>query len=297
MNFVWAWTAMNSQSVSLVGDAHPTCAMSVSPPQAQVVEALAAIRSQWQGTPRVAIVLGTGLGRLAEQIEAEAAIPYAKIPHFPRSTALAHAGRLVCGRLEGVPLVAMQGRSHLYEGYTSEQIALPIRVMAALGAGVLIASNASGGMNPRYRGGDVMVLEDHINLMGSRPSLFHATTERVTAAIYDPELIEAAMEVARRKNFVAHQGVYVAVSGPNYETRAEYRMFHKLGGDCVGMSTVPEALVAYDSGMRVLALSIITNVATPDAPQVVDAQEVVNEAMHSEPHVREIVRQVVRRVG
>jgi purine-nucleoside phosphorylase len=260
-----------------------------------VTEALTAIRSQWQVTPRVAIVLGTGLGRLAEQIEAEVAIPYANIPHFPRSTALAHAGRLVCGHLEGVPLVAMQGRSHLYEGYTSEQIALPIRVMAAMGAELLIASNASGGMNPRYRGGDVMALEDHINLMGSQPSLLNPAAERVTATIYDAELIASALEVARLQNFVAHQGVYVAVSGPNYETRAEYRMFHKIGGDCVGMSTVPEAIVAHDSGMRVLALSIITNVATPDAPQVVDAQEVVNEAMHSEPHVREIVRQIVRR--
>lgn len=269
---------------------------------AHVAEALAAIRARCQVRPRVAIVLGTGLGRLAEQIESPLAIPYADIPHFPRSTALAHAGRLVCGTLEGFPLVAMQGRCHLYEGYTSEQIALPIRVMAAMGAGLFIASNASGGMNPRYRGGDVMVLEDHINLMNSRPCLRQLSSvleasPRMTATIYDRELIAAALHVARQKNFAAHQGVYVAVSGPNYETRAEYRLFRKIGGDCVGMSTVPEALVAYESGMRVMALSIITNVATPDAPQIVDSQDVVDEAMHSEPYVREIVREVIRRFG
>ena len=262
--------------------------------QCAIGEALAAIRSRWPTVPRVALVLGTGLGRLAEQIATDVAIPYANIPHFPRSTALAHAGRLVCGYLEGVPLVAMQGRCHLYEGYTSNDIALPIRTMAAMGARLLIASNASGGINPQYQAGDVMVLDDHINLMGSRPKLSQRIMDRTTAAIYDQELIAAALAVSRQKNFTAHRGVYVAVSGPNYETRAEYRLFRKIGGDCVGMSTVPEALAAYDCGLRVMALSIVTNVARPDAPQVVDAQEVVDEATHSEPHVREIVRHIIR---
>ena len=267
--------------------------------QQSVDEAVAAIRQQWQGSAQVAMILGTGLGSLAEHIAAEATIPYREIPGFPHSTALSHKSMLVCGTLEGVPVVTMQGRCHLYEGYPAEQLALPVRVMNALGAQLLIVSNASGGMNPRYAAGDIMVLDDHINLMWTTPTL--SSTRQcsslgrgVTARPYDQALIEVAMRVARREQFVAHRGVYVSVTGPTYETRAEYRLFARIGGDVVGMSTVPETTAAQQCGMRTLALSLVTNVAKPDAPDVVDAEDVVEVANAVAPRMLQIVKEVLK---
>jgi purine-nucleoside phosphorylase len=260
----------------------------------QIQDSVAAIRKVWNGKPHAGIILGTGLGKLAREIEAEATISYADIPHFPRSTAISHAGMLVCGRLAGVPVVAMEGRVHSYEGYSYQQITFPVRVMKFLGADLLIVSNACGGMNPQYRVGDVMVIDDHINLMNGNP-LIGINDDRLgprfpdMAQAYTPELVDRALEVARRENFVAHRGVFVAVSGPNLETRAEYRFLRTIGADCVGMSTVPECLVAVHSGMRVLGLSAITDMCFPDSLKPVEIPEILHAAGIAEPKLRKIV--------
>ena len=262
-------------------------------------DALAAVRARWSGKPEVAIILGTGLGDLADEIDAEAIIPYREIPHLPHSTALAHKGNLICGRLDGVPVVVMQGRCHLYEGYDVERATLAVRVMHGLGARAMIVSNAAGGVNPRFVVGDVMLIEDHIQLMFLRglANFLPGQTDRMprdSARLYDPELIELGLKIAREKGFICQRGVYVAVTGPSYETRAEYRMFRKMG-DCVGMSTVPEVLVAAECGMRVFGISTVTNIARPDAPapDEIDAEHVVQVAQHVQPKVRALVRGVI----
>lgn len=256
---------------------------------------------QWSVRPRVAIVLGTGLGDLANHIAADFVLPYDHLESFPRSTAVGHAGQFVCGHLAGVPVIAMRGRCHLYEGYSYEQVTHPVRVMRELGASMLIVSNASGGLNPLFKSGDLMAIEGHVNLMGVRGRGPTATIDqpiggRANDSPYDSHLIDCVQAIARRENIVCQRGVYVAVSGPNYETRAEYRFFRKIG-DAVGMSTVPETLTAAACGMAVLALSTITNVAKPDAPQFVDADDVVDIAEHAEPQLRKIVIGVLERVA
>jgi purine-nucleoside phosphorylase len=261
---------------------------------AQIEEAVGAIRRQWDGKPRVGIILGTGLGGLAEHIDTQATLEYQAIPHFPRSTAVSHAGQLVCGQLEGVTVVAMEGRFHSYEGYSHRQITFPVRVMKALGADLLIVSNACGGMNPQYAQGDIMVIEDHINLMNGNP-LVGVNGDSLGPrfpdmyAPYDQELIDEALEIARRENFAAHKGVYVAVTGPNLETRAEYRYLRAIGADVVGMSTVPEVIVAVHAGLRVLGLSIITDMCLPDALKPADIDEILATAAKAEPNLRQIV--------
>lgn len=259
------------------------------------------IRRQWSTRPRVAIVLGTGLGDLATHIAADLVLPYRQLESFPLSTAVGHAGQFVCGHLARVPVIAMRGRCHLYEGYSHDQVTHPIRVMRELGATTLIISNASGGINTQFKSGDLMAIESHINLMGARgiarlPAVAQPVGSRTNASPYDPNLIDRAQTIARREDIVCHRGVYVAVSGPNYETRAEYRFFRMIG-DAVGMSTVPEALTAAASGMSVLALSTITNVAKPDAPQFVDADDVVDIAEHAEPRLRKIVIGVLQKLA
>ena len=269
---------------------------------AEIQEAVEAVRRQWTGKPAVGIILGTGLGGLATQIDREATFEYESLPHFPRSTAVGHAGQLVCGRLAGVPIVAMDGRFHAYEGYSQRQLTFPVRVMRALGADLLIASNASGGMNPRYGRGDIMVIEDHINLMNGNP-LIGVNDDTLgprfpdMVAPYDAKLIDTALEIARRENFVAHKGVYVAVTGPNLETRAEYRFLRLIGADAVGMSTVPEVLVAVHAGMRVLGLSIITDLCLPDALAPVNIEEILATAAEAEPKLRKIVLGVLAAEG
>jgi purine-nucleoside phosphorylase len=266
----------------------------------QIQEAVAAIRKKWAKQAHAGIILGTGLGSVAREIETEATIPYGEIPHFPRSTAISHAGVLVCGSLSGLPVVAMEGRVHSYEGYTHEQLTFPVRVMKFLGADLLIVSNACGGMNPQYKVGDVMVIDDHINLLNGNP-LIGINDDRLgprfpdMSACYTPELVDRALEVARRQNFVAHRGVFVAVSGPNLETRAEYRFLRTIGADCVGMSTVPECIAAVHGGMRVLGLSAITDVCFPDSLKPVDIKEILHAASICEPKLRKIVLGVLAR--
>ncbi|NQU20142.1 MAG: purine-nucleoside phosphorylase [Candidatus Nealsonbacteria bacterium] len=264
----------------------------------QIAQAVDAIRQSVSSPPRVGIILGTGLGGLAEEIEAESVIGYGKIPHFPESTSVGHAGQLVCGTLEGVPVVAMEGRFHAYEGYSHRQITFPVRVMQALGAELLIVSNACGGLNPQYAAGDVMAIEDHINLMGDNP-LIGVNDDTLgprfpdMCAPYDPVLIERALEIARQANFAAHRGVYVAVTGPNLETRAEYRFLRTIGADVVGMSTVPEVIVAVHAGMRVLGLSIVTDMCLADALEPADINRILATAAEAEPKLRKIVRGVL----
>ena len=261
---------------------------------AEIQQAAEVIRRHWSGSPRVGIILGTGLGSVAENIQSKTTLDYEAIPHFPRSTAISHTGQLVCGELQGVSVLAMEGRFHAYEGYSHRQITFPVRVMKALGAELLIVSNACGAMNPQYALGDVMVIEDHINLMNDNP-LIGINDERLgprfpdMIAPYDPVLIDRALEIARREDFVAHKGVYVAVTGPNLETRAEYRFLRTIGADVVGMSTVPEVLVAVHSGMKVLGLSLVTDMCLPDALKPADIDKILATAAASEPKLRKLV--------
>jgi len=260
----------------------------------KIETAAAVIRQQWDKEPHAGIILGTGLGNLVEQIEVEAAIEYGSIPHFVNSTAISHRGRLVCGMLQHVPVMAMEGRCHMYEGYSLKEITLPVRVMKACGAELLIASNASGGMNPYFRAGDIMVIEDHINLMGDNP-LIGINDDRLgdrfpdMSEPYDLGLVDQVMDVARRENIVAHKGVFVAVAGPNLETRAEYRFLRTIGADAVGMSTVPEVIVAAHSRMRVMGLSIITDMCLPDALQPASVEEIIAVANGAQPRLSSLV--------
>ena len=256
------------------------------------------VRQGWGRSPQAAIILGSGLGDLARSIHAEAEFAYDEIPGFPQSTALGHAGKLICGELEGVPLLAFRGRFHLYEGYTAEQAALPVRLAKKLGAELLIVSNAAGAVNPTYRTGDLMVIEDQINFMFANP-LIGENDEMLgprfpdMSAPYDSELIDLAGTVARRECFRLHQGVYLALLGPTYETRAEYRMARILGADVVGMSTIPETLAAVHAGMRVLGISTVTNLASPDSPSSTCGHEVISVASGVSLHLEQIVRSAV----
>jgi purine-nucleoside phosphorylase len=265
----------------------------------QVEAAAAVIRQAWPETPHAGIILGTGLGGLVDQIEVAAALDYDAVPHFPKSTAVSHRGRLVLGRLEGVHVLAMEGRFHQYEGYALKQITLPVRVMKRLGAKLLIVSQAVGGMNPYYRLGDVMIIDDHINLMGDNP-LVGVNDDRLGPRFpdmsrpYDPELIDKALEIARQQNFVAHRGVTVAVTGPNLETRAEYRFLRKIGADVVGMSTVPEALVAVHCGLRTFGLSVVTDMCFPDALEPANVEKIIATANAAEPKLRALVCGVLK---
>jgi purine-nucleoside phosphorylase len=260
----------------------------------KVQEAAGFIRAAWKGTPHAGVILGTGLGSLVKHIEEEASLEYEAVPHFPRSTAIGHRGRLVFGKLAGLPVMAMEGRFHMYEGYALEQITLPVRVMKALGARLLVVSNACGGMNPYYRCGDIMLIDDHINLLGANP-LMGVNDDRLGPRFpdmcepYSQELIERALEIARRENIVAHRGVFVAVSGPNLETRAEYRFLRMIGADVVGMSTVPEVIVAVHAGLKVVGFSIVTDMCLPDALEPADVAKIIATANAAEPKLTKLV--------
>ena len=264
----------------------------------QIQETRQAIQSRWKGKPRVGIILGTGLGGLAEEIQAEASFPYAELPHFPVSSVQSHAGRLVCGNLSGKAVMAMEGRIHAYEGYSLKQITFPVRVMKALGCEVLIVTNAAGGMNPQYAKGDLMIIEDHINLMGDNP-LIGKNDDRLGIRFpdmchpYDPQLIATAQKVALEERVPAQKGVFVAVTGPNLETRAEYRFLRGIGADAVGMSTVPEAIVAVHAGLRTLGISIITDMCLPDALEPVSLPEIIATANAAEKKLRVLVKRVL----
>jgi purine-nucleoside phosphorylase len=260
----------------------------------QVAAAVGAIRGAWPARPHVGMILGTGLGALTNQIEVQARLSYETIPCFPRATALGHRGQLVCGTLCGLSVMAMDGRFHAYEGYSPAQVTFPLRVMSALGIELVIISNACGGLNPRFRSGDIMLIEDHIDFARGNPLTGphdensgprHPDMSRA----YDAGLIERALALARLLNLPAQRGVYVGVTGPNYETRAEYRFFRSIGGDSVGMSTVGEVIVAAQCGLRVLALSVVTNVYSPDQLQPTSGQQVLAVAAAAEPKLRAIV--------
>ena len=260
----------------------------------KINESVAFIRKQWTETAKVGIVLGTGLGPLVEKIDIQASIDYGDIPNFPKSTALSHKGRLVCGTLNGLPVVAMEGRLQMYEGYPLKEITLPIRVMKELGADLLVCSNAVGGLNPYYRKGDIMVIDDQINLMGDNP-LIGINDDRLGPRFpdmcepYSSELIERALRIARANDIVAHKGVLVAVAGPNLETRAEYRFLRTIGADVVGMSTIPEVIVAVHAGMRVVGFSVVTDLCFPDALEPADVNEIVRVANETEPKLSALV--------
>lgn len=267
-------------------------------PQAAVRAAADVVAERLGREARIGLILGTGLGRLADEIEASATLAYGEIPGFPLSTVESHEGRLIAGTLRGVPVLAMQGRFHLYEGYTAQQVTMPVRVMAALGVESLLISNAAGGMNPLYRRGDLMLLTDHINLQGANP----LTGPNVDAwgprfpdmsEPYDRGLRDAAEAAALAAGIRLQQGVYVAVVGPNLETRAEYRFLRAIGADVVGMSTVPEVIVARHMGLRCLALSVVTDECFPDALEPVSIADVLAAAAEAEPRLTQLVGDVV----
>ena len=268
----------------------------------KITDAVSFITGRWAHKPKAAIILGSGLGAAAAALTDTVTIPYDEIPHFARSTAHGHAGQLVCGLLEGVPVVVMEGRMHAYEGYPLAQITFPVRVLKRLGADLLIVTNACGGLNPQFRTGDLMVIDDHINLMNDNP-LIGINDDRLgprfpdMSAPYTPHLIDAALAVARRENFAAHRGVYVAVTGPNLETRAEYRFLRTIGADVVGMSTVPEVIVAVHAGMKVLGISVITDMCLPDALEVATVEAILAVARSAEPKLRAIITSTVRAIG
>jgi purine-nucleoside phosphorylase len=259
----------------------------------RIEDAASVVRGRCAVRPEVAVILGTGLGGLVRELEIEAEIPYGELPGFPLSTVEGHAGRL---------LAAMQGRFHWYEGYDLHQVTFPVRVLRALGAGTLVVSNACGGMHPLWAPGDLVLLSDHINLLGDNP-LVGSNDDRLgprfpdMSAPYDPGLRDLARRLALELGIVLREGVYVAVAGPNLETRAEYRMLRGLGADVVGMSTVPEVIVAVHQGMRVLGLSIITDQCLPDALEPADISRIIATAGRAEPQLTRLVTAVVERLA
>jgi purine-nucleoside phosphorylase len=263
-----------------------------------IEEATEFIRGKAELAPEIGIILGTGLGSLADEINVEEKISYQDIPHFPVSTVESHAGRLIFGHLGGKNLVAMQGRFHYYEGYDMHQVTFPVRVMKALGVGTLVVSNACGGLNPLFESGDIMVITDHINLLGSNP-LFGPNDDSLgprfpdMCRCYDPELIRLAENVALNTGLKLQKGVYVAVAGPNLETAAEYRFLRSIGADVVGMSTVPEVIVARHQGMRVLGFSLVTDMGLPDALEPMNMAKILATAARSEPLLKRIMGRVV----
>ena len=266
------------------------------------IEAAAGIvRQVFAEPPSVAVILGTGLGRLARAIDVQASMSYTEIPGFPLSTTESHAGRLLFGTLGGKTVVAMQGRLHLYEGYTARQVSFPVRVMRALGAKTLVVSNACGGMNPLWNPGEIMLIADHINLLADNPLIGPNDDELGPrfpdmSNAYDSGLREVARAVAIDERIVLREGVYAAVAGPNLETRAEYRFLRTIGADVVGMSTVPEVIVAVHGGMRVLGLSIITDSCLPDALEPATVEQIISVASAAEPALATLVSGVVERL-
>ena len=259
------------------------------------------VRARWNHAPEVAVILGTGLGALADAIEQPTIIEYPEIPDFPVSTVESHAGCLLCGTLGGKRVVAMQGRFHRYEGYSLQQVTFPVRVLRELGATTLIVSNACGTVRGDWHPGDLMLIADHINLLGDNP-LVGPNDDRLGPRFpdmshpYDETLRTLARDVARKGAITLREGVYVAVSGPNLETRAEYRMVRELGGDVVGMSTVPEVIVAVHGGLRVLGVSVITDAAVPETLTVTTLEDVIAAANEAQPALTALVRGVVERL-
>ncbi len=272
--------------------------MAIAEPVAQVRAAADAVRARSKLVPEFGIILGTGLGSLGASIKVEAEIPYEEIPGFPASSVESHAGKLLLGTLAGRKVAALQGRFHRYEGYTLQQVTFPVRVLRALGAETLVVSAAVGGMNPLWRLGDVMLIADHINLMGDSP-LIGPNDEALgprfpdMSAPYDPSLAAVARRAALELKQVLREGVYVAVTGPALETRAEYRMLRAMGADVVGMSTVPEVIVARHAGMKVLGLVVVTDLCLPDALEPADITKIIAAAEAAEPRMTALLTRIL----
>ncbi|MCM1517446.1 MAG: purine-nucleoside phosphorylase [Pseudoflavonifractor sp.] len=258
------------------------------------------IRSRVSDMPKTAIILGTGLGALVDHIEDKQYIPYTEIPNFPVSTVEGHSGNLIFGMLGNKRVMAMQGRFHFYEGYDMKQVTFPVRVMRELGVKTLFVSNAAGGMNPAFQIGDIMIITDHINLFPEHPLRGKNFNELGTrfpdmSEAYSKRLINEAIEIAGEKGIRVMQGVYVGTQGPTFETPAEYRYFHIIGGDAVGMSTVPEVIVARHGGMEVFAVSVITDLGVEGIVEKVSHEEVQRAAQGAQPHMMEIMKELVNR--
>ncbi|MEI7810860.1 MAG: purine-nucleoside phosphorylase [Ignavibacteria bacterium] len=265
----------------------------------KIAETIEVIRTKTTHTYEVGIILGTGLGGLVKEISIEAEIDYSELPHFPLSTVESHQGKLIFGTIGGKKVVAMQGRFHFYEGYTMQQITYPVRVMKFLGVKTLLVSNACGGMNPIFRKGDIMIMSDHINMLGDNPLIGKNIDELGPrfpdmSEPYCLKLIELAEQVALENKIKVQKGVYVAVPGPNLETKAEYRFLRAIGADVVGMSTVPENIVANHMGMKVLGFSIITDECFPESLKAVDVLEIIAIAIKAEPKMTLIMKEVIR---
>jgi purine-nucleoside phosphorylase len=269
--------------------------------QKQVEEAAGYIRSRLEREPRIGLILGTGLSGVGEAMENQIALSYDEIPHFPRSTAPSHKGQLVCGAWAGKPVMAMQGRFHLYEGYTPKQVTFPIRIMAALGIRTLILSNAAGGLNPQFRSGDLMLITDHINLTGHNPLLgpnvdewgprFPEMTEP-----YSPRLQDLAIKTALAERVHLNRGVFVGVSGPNLETAAETRFFRIIGADAIGMSVIMECITAVHAGLDVLGISVITNVNLPDHYTPVPVDKIIATAEEAGPKLMALLGKILEQL-
>jgi len=264
-------------------------------------ETIRFIRTKTSATPTIGIILGTGLGALVQEIEKETVIDYGEIPHFPVSTVESHHGKLIFGTLAGKKVVAMQGRFHYYEGYAMKQITFPVRVMKFLGVQTLLISNAAGALNHSFAGGDVMLMSDHINLLGDNP-LIGPNDDTLGPRFpdmsepYSEELIAKAEAIARELGIKVQKGVYVAMQGPNLETRSEYRFLRTIGADAVGMSTVPENIVAVHMGMKVFGVSIITDECFPDTLKPITLEEVIAVANKAEPKMTAIMKELVKRM-
>ena len=266
----------------------------------KIEEAARCIRQQFTGELEFGIILGTGLGGLAEPIENPITIPYSEVPHFPQPRVQSHSGNMLIGQGGGKTVAAMEGRCHFYEGYSLEELTMPVRVMHALGIGKLIVSNASGGINPQYERGDLLLIEDHINLMGANP-LIGPNDDRLGPRFpdmccpYDPGALRLAQTIALEEGIATQRGVYLALTGPCLETRAEYRMLKTLGADAVGMSTVPEVIVAVHAGLRSFGISCITDMCLPDALEPVNIDEIIEVANQAEPKISLLVRKLIER--
>lgn len=264
-------------------------------------EALNFIRKHTSMTPAVGVVLGTGLGELAKEIESEVVLSYEDIPHFPVSTVETHEGKLIFGKITDLPIVAMQGRFHYYEGYTMQQITFPIRVMKFLGVKTLVISNACGGMNPFFRKGDLMIMDDHINLIGDNP-LIGINDDELGPRFpdmsepYSKRLIELAERIALEEKIKIQKGVYVAVAGPNLETRAEYRFLRNVGADVVGMSTVPEVIVARHMDFEVFGISVITDECFPDALEAASIPDIIKTANNAQPFLTLLMKKLIEQL-
>jgi len=273
---------------------------------ARIVEtthkAAEAVTSRTSIKPKIGIILGTGLGALTKKIDTECTIPYTDVPGFARPTVATHAGHLILGRIRGVPVIVMEGRFHCYEGYSAREVTFPVRVFKALGAEILVVSNACGGMNPVYKQGDLMVIEDHINQMGVNPLVGPHDDELGPrfpdmSEPYDRELIDLTEQTAVELKLKLQRGVYAAVLGPNLETRAEYRMLRTIGADVVGMSTVPEVIVAAQAGLRTLGLSVVTDLCLPDALKPASIHEIIKTATEAEPKLAKLVEEVIAKLA